>query len=362
VPNFSIVYGDVDGRIGYQAAGRIPIRDVYERGYRPGWDPRHQWQGLVPFDGMPQVIDPPRGWVATANNRPAPDDFPYPLAGTWSEGMRHARIREMFDAKSKYTQDDYVAMQQDSVSLRARRGVPHLLPIIEKGLRKEIVATLAAWDFRMEPDSIAATIWEFFFAHWMKVVVDARFEGEVARLLPGGVAGLAAALLEHDSIGWFPQGEREKGIVRAFMKGLDAISKRLDQKTGDFEDWNYRIEGWQWGRIHTLPLRHYLSGRGDLAQLLDHGGIPVKGNAHTVCNTGIGHHYEARSGPGYRLIADLTKPGLHAVDGQSQSGHPGSPHYRDQLDDWISGRYHYIALDAAEASKAAVVQRLLEPI
>ncbi len=87
VPAFSVVFADTSGHIGYHAAGPVPIRNIWERGYRPGWDPRHQWDGLIPFEGMPQLTDPERGWIATANNRPAPEDFPYPLAGTWAHGL-----------------------------------------------------------------------------------------------------------------------------------------------------------------------------------------------------------------------------------------------------------------------------------
>jgi penicillin amidase len=65
-PTFCVVYADAAGQIGYQCTGRIPIRNVWERGYRPGWDPAHQWAGLIPFAGMPRLVDPPRGWIATA--------------------------------------------------------------------------------------------------------------------------------------------------------------------------------------------------------------------------------------------------------------------------------------------------------
>ena len=76
-----------------QSAGRIPLRKTSERGYRSGSDPQQQWIGLVPFEGMPHAVDPPRGWLATANNRLAADDYPYSLAGTWASGHRAARIR-----------------------------------------------------------------------------------------------------------------------------------------------------------------------------------------------------------------------------------------------------------------------------
>jgi penicillin amidase len=115
---------------------------------------------------------------------------------------------------------------------------------------------------------------------------------------------------------------------------------------------------WTWGRLHTITLRHVLSGRGELAQLLDHGGLPVKGTTMTVCNTGLGPQYEARSGAGYRLIADLSTspPGLWAVDCQGQSGHPGSEHYDDQLGEWLQGRYHYLPLGPGEAASRLVLE------
>jgi penicillin amidase len=111
---------------------------------------------------------------------------------------------------------------------------------------------------------------------------------------------------------------------------------------------------WQWGKIHILTLRHILSGRGDLGQLLDHGGVPVPGDAHTVCNTGLGAQFESRMGAGYRLVADLSTspPELFAVDSQSQSGHPGSPHYRDQLPTWMRGEHHLFILDGKGESRS----------
>ena len=83
-----------------------------------------------------------------------------------------------------------------------------------------------------------------------------------------------------------------------------------------------------------------------LGQLLDRGGLPVGGNAYTVCNTASGANYEVRTGASYRLIADLNdeSAGLWSIDSQGQSGHPGSPHYGDGLGDWSAGRYHFLPL------------------
>src|SRR5262249_33987009 len=131
VPTFCVVFADRDGHIGYQATGRVPIRNVWERGYRPGWDPAHQWDGLIPFESMPQLADPKRGWIATANNRPAPPDFPYPLSGTWSSGYRALRIRQMIESASVFAKDDFAAMHQDALSLRAVNCLPRLLDVLK---------------------------------------------------------------------------------------------------------------------------------------------------------------------------------------------------------------------------------------
>jgi penicillin amidase len=356
VPTFSVVFADVAGHIGYHSVGRIPIRKVWERGYRPGWDPEHQWDGLIPFEGMPQLADPEQGWIATANNRPAPEDFPYPLSGTWSDGYRFARIRDLIRAKDRLTRADFVLMHQDALSLRAMRCVSGLTQVLAQNPTarlKETVKILQHWDGQVEPDRVGATIFEIFFAHWTKTVTRERFEGETAALLAGGAVSLAALLLTENQAGWFAPGRREAAIVETMNSALAWLSERLGSDPSQ----------WTWGRLHTIPLRHYLSGRGDLSQLLDHGGLPIKGDAYTVCNTGMGADYEARSGAGYRLIADLntSPPGLWAIDGQSQSGHPGSPHYANQLTEWINGGYHYLTLTRSPTPAKALQVQILEP-
>jgi penicillin amidase len=356
VPTFCLVFADTAGHIGFHAVGSVPIRDVWERGYRPGWDPRHQWQGLIPFEGMPQWSDPERGWIATANNRPAPEDFPYPLSGAWSHGLRAERIRQMMEAKERFTREDFIAMQHDTVSVRAQRCLPSLLKVLKSISRSpasgtpapsvaEAVWHLEQWDCRMEVDRVGATLFAAFFAEWAKTVVQQRFHGETAALLAEGAAGLAASLLAEDAAGWFASESREPMMRTTMESVLAALRQRLGPDMVE----------WTWGRINLLPLRHFLSGRGDLGELLDHGNRPIKGDYTTVCNAWHTAAGEARAGAGYRLIADLgdAAAGLWAVDAQSQSGHPGSPHYSDQLGDWIEGRYHYLPLvPDATATKA----------
>jgi penicillin amidase len=354
VPTFNVVFADVDGHIGYQTTGRIPLRRAWERGYRPGWDPEHQWQGLIPFDGMPRLSDPEQGWIATANNRVAPDDYPYPLSGTWGDGHRARRIRQMIEAKPRLSRDDFSLMHRDALSLRALRTLPCLLNVLASATDSRIgeaVTRLRAWDGRMEPDRTGAAIFEVFFSHWTRAVVHERFDDRTAAFLSGGASGLAAGLLLEDANGWFVVRRRDQVIMEAIGSALDWLTNRLGSD----------MSQWTWGKLHILSLRHVLSGRGDLGQLLDHGGRPVPGNAHTVCNTGPGSNFESRTGANYRLIADLNTAGLWAVDSQSQSGHPGSPHYSDQFQTWLKGEYHSLPLEPSAAARTAACALTLEP-
>jgi penicillin amidase len=362
VPTFTVVFADDRGHIGVQITGRVPLRRVSERGYRPGWDPTHQWDGVIPFEAMPHSLDPLRGWIASANNRPVPDDYPFHLAGTWNDDLRARRIRQRIEAAPQHSRADVAAMQYDTYSLRAAASLPLLLTVLNDAelppSPREIqdhvaqaIAALRGWDLRVERDRVGATIFNAFFASWARTVVKARFANEQVELLSAGANGLASALLRENLAGWFSDDEtRRRAIAATFVSTVSALSERLGPG----------ISSWTWGRLHRLHLKHVLSSRGDLGLLLDHGGVPVGGDFTTVCNTGQGPNFEALIGAGFRMIAELDPgaPGLWVQDAQSQSGHPGSPHYSDQLDGWLNREYFFIPFQGEPVTLHA---RLLVP-
>ena len=339
VPTWSFGFADVEGHTGYQCVGRIPIRDSWDRGFRRGWDPDDEWRELVPFDGLPALADPAEGWVRSANNRAAPEDFPYPLSGTWSSGHRAARIRAMIEEKDRLSRQDFARMQTDVLSLRAVEGVPRLLEILSASdaRMRQAATLLESWGGRMEPDSAAAAVFEMFFDRWTEAVAAERFPADAVDVIAGAVSGLALELLDADTTGWFRNEGRDGAAVTAVARALDDLEDSLGPD----------MSTWAWGSIHTLNLDHLLSERGDLGSLLSRGGQPAGGNGVTVCNTGHDPNYLAAMGANYRLVAELadSPPGLWAVDAAGQSGHPGSPHYCDQTADWLEGRHHYLPLD-----------------
>jgi penicillin amidase len=356
VPTFNLVYADADGHIGHQSVGRIPIRRIPERGYRPGWDPQHQWTGVIPFEAMPHQPDPPRGYVVTANNRLAPDDFPYPLSGCWSSGHRARRIRECLEAQPRWSAEDCCRLQQDVRSGRAAACVPALVALLSRGSDsksrgvgvspaphdprlEEAIAILAGWDYRLEPDTVASTIFNVFFVHWCRAIATERLPKPAAELAAANAGGLGTALLVADMPGWFTRRDRREAARGAMLAALDELTTRLGPDPS----------GWQWGRLHTLMQKHFLSSIGDLGSLLDRSGIPARGDQTTICSTTPDASYAAHLGASYRMVADLAdlEMRLRTVDVAGVSGHPGSPHYDDQIAMWSAGEYHDLALGAA---------------
>ncbi|MBM80000.1 MAG: hypothetical protein CMJ78_05335 [Planctomycetaceae bacterium] len=341
VPTFCLLFGDTVGKIGFKASGRIPLRRRSERGYRRGWDPIDQWTGLLPFESMPGLIEPDRGFMSTANHRLVADDYPYPVFGTWANGYRGQRIREMIESKisadEKIDFETFRSMQYDTESLRA---VTCLLSLIKhmqlsgNERLQEAAELLKQWDGRTEPESAGPTIFNVFFTHWAAVVAEERFEGATAEFLTKATEGIASRLIADDPAGWFANDDRQEKLIHTMTNTINYLSDRFGSD----------MRQWTWSQLHKMPLKHVISGRGELSQLLDHGGTAVSGDYGTVCNTGSGVDWIAASGAGFRMIADLSTDALSTIDGQSQSGNPGCDHYSDELQSWINGRYGELSL------------------
>lgn len=337
-PTFNLVFADVDGNIGFQSVGRVPLRKVPERGCRPGWDPQHQWTGVIGYDDMPGLANPKRGYVVTANNRLAPSDFPLPLAGCWASGHRARRIRQRIEAKKTWSREDCRLLQLDVHSGRAALALAPLMSALEGDADprvKQAVSILRGWNYAIAVDSPAATIFDVFFSHWSKTVCRERLPADQANFVAGVCYGIAARLIAKDEAGWF-QRDRNQALRETFRATLDDLTTRLGSD----------MSGWNWGRLHTLAQPHFLSKRGDLGSLLDLNGQPCGGDNLTVNSGTADANYAAALGAGFRMVADMADTNLGAWMSEvaGVSGHPGSPHYGDQIAPWAAGELYYVAL------------------
>ena len=151
VPGQNIVYADVEGNIGWRPAVFLPIRkEGFSLTPRPGDDPNYDWSGIVPFTEMPFLLNPKKGYIATANNKTIDDTFPYYISGLWADPSRAQQIVARLDTMEKATVDEMKSIQLDYTSLFAKEITPHLLSIKtgnETGKLKEAMDLLEKWDF-----------------------------------------------------------------------------------------------------------------------------------------------------------------------------------------------------------------------
>ncbi len=332
---FNFVYADAAGNVGYQMAGRVPVRGRVTYGLRDAGNPADRWTGYIPYEGLPHSYNPAGGYVASANQRIVPADYPHTIYGAYSQAHRGIRIDQVF-AAGPADLDRTVGLQNDIKNVRAERTAPHILAVLQGSADADaqaLAGLLAGWDYRYTVDSSAPTVFETFMFHWQRRVLGRHFPERLLDLA-SQQTGLGVGLLAQPEIAYFTAGTNAEAAAAA-GQAMAALRARLGADP----------KGWDWGRVHQAHWRHVLSGPATAAPF-DIGPAPVHGGSHTVCNTGgeLPPH-GASSGAEYRIIVDFAQPDrFRAVQNIGNSGVPGSPHYRDQFGQWLRGEYHVVHL------------------
>ncbi len=341
----NFVYADARGHIGYQMAGRIPIRGRVVPGFRDANAEDDQWRGHVPFDDLPRMYDPPSGYVASANQRIVPDDWKHPIYGAYSQGHRGVRLAQMLGGRDAMDVAANIRLQNDVKNCRAERLCPHIVRHLA-GKEPAFARALADWDYGYSLTSIAPTLFEAFMAEWQREVVG-QYMPERLLDLTHQQTGLAASLLEDDSIRYFADSTAHR-VVAVARRALQALHARLGADEA----------AWQWGRVHQAHWHHPIG-----EATFDIGPREVDGGSHTLRNTGgeLPPH-AASSGAEYRIVVDFANPdSFLAVQNIGNSGVPGTPHYRDQFDAWLRGEYHVVHLRRERVEADCESATVIEP-
>lgn len=354
VPSQNIVFATVDGHIGYQAPGRIPVRakvpgEVPSDGTwpRPGWDSAYDWQGYVDPDEMPRALDPAEGFIVAANQAVTPAGAGPFLTVDYDYGYRSQRIRTLLEAHvaagDTVSAAEMSAIQYDQHNPYAEMLVPTLLGLdIDDEFDDDGQELLRSWDLVSSEDSAAAA---YFSAVWATVLRLAFADDLPDEDRPTGgsrwlevVHGL---LDEPDSPWWDDRSTpgvregRDEILTRAMVSARRQLTQRLGREATD----------WRWGRLHPAAPEHAILG-GDsvpwlVRRLVNPEPIEVGGGSSIVDATAwdaSARSFEVTAGPSMRMVVDLGDLDSSTwVNFTGTSGHPASPHYTDQFGAWASG-------------------------
>lgn len=347
LPTENIVYADVDGNIGWIAAGLDPIRSWTGLLPVPG-DGRYEWQGFLPFAKLPQVLNPPSGIIATANHNIYPKGYREDLNYEWATPYRYQRIMNVLTSRGGWTRADFEKLQHDEYSIPASMLTPVIVEAARRrGAGGEAVRLLGDWDYTMRKDGAAPTI----FAAWLREVGPAVYAerlGETAarRGREWDMPTLIRLLTHPDrQFGPNPEAGRDSVVLAA----LDRATARLAGELGSTPD------TWLWRKLHHAEFHH------PLAQAFDLPDMPRGGDENTVNMTG-GAGWLQTAGASYRGIFDLADwDNSVATSVPGESGQPGSENYGNLLPLWGEGRYFPLPFSRAAVERATAHLLWLDP-
>ncbi|HSK52071.1 MAG TPA: penicillin acylase family protein [Clostridia bacterium] len=383
-PSQNFVYADVDGHVGYQAPGSIPIRDGDDRGDRPRpGDGSHEWTGRIPFEELPWQLDPASGLIVTANNAAVDAAYPYHVSSEWDPGYRAERILDELVARGEdgLSLDDMAELQMDTAVTRARDAPRWLLDAAPSTADGRLVhERILAWDGMCEEASLGCAAWSMFEYRVLRDAFDDDL-GSLAREYVGSPFSwqLFGDLVNDPAASWWDDlatPERETAP--------DILDRALDEAGAALAATYGAPNGWTWGRLHTASFREATvgsSGVGPLEWYFNSGPHAVGGAAGAVDNTyyrfiraypdpldpdyepvGIDRVFEVTNLPSYRLVIDMQDlDGARIVTTTGQSGNPFDRHYTDLIGPWRSGDTVPLPFTPEAIDAAATQTLILEP-
>ena len=371
VPGQNIIYADVHGNIGWRPAVFLPIRKEGSSLIpRPGHNSEYDWNGRVPYKEMPYLLNPKKGYIATANNKTIGDTFPYYISGLWADPSRAQQIIKRLDTLDAANVEDMKSIQLDYTSLFAREITPLLLSVKtgdETGKHKEAINILENWDFVESPESKGALI----FHSVLRQVVISIFGDELDLLGDKYLDAFTSMkylhnrslrkILAEGNSSWIDDittrnkiETLEEILTRSFIKGVNDIEMIA----------GHNINNWEWGRAHYLTHNHKIGSKKILDWIfgLNVGPYPSGGSDKSP-NAGsysFRDPYAQTAGASMRRVVDFSNLNeTQQIIPTGQSGLYNSPHYKDQADLYHNGKYRTTWFNESHIRKSNEFKRLV---
>lgn len=368
-PAQNVTYADVDGNIGFQAPGRIPIRAKGNGQFPvPGWNSEYEWKGSIPFEEMPYSYNPPDGYIVAANNAVTGPDYPYMISLEWDPGTRAGRIVDMISAHAgkPITRDDIAKMQADVLNLPACQIIPYLKALhFDDPETQAALDDLVAWDCQQKIESGPAALYGIFWAEFLKTA----FEGKLP-LQTWPFQEFVIQRMTDPSSPWWD----DKSTTNVVEQRDDTLRKAFTAAVADAKTiMGSNRKDWAWGKLQEATFSNGTLGFIPvIGQLFNRGPVPVPGWSSSVNAVGgyIGDKpnpadpatYQVIIAPSMRTIVDLNNfENSLIIITTGQSGHPYSQHYDDMIELWRQNQYHSQLWTRSEIEKLADDFLLLTP-
>jgi penicillin amidase len=378
-PAQAIVFATAAGDIGFQAAGRIPQRAKVP-GYgiptdgswpQDGQETATRWQGWLPAEQMPRALNPSDGFIIAANQAVLPTGKGPFLSRDWDYGFRSERVRtlltEAIDSGEPITPATANTIQTDILSPGPTYVVPALLSVdVPSGFESDGQRLLRHWDGLMATDSAGAV----FFAETWHHLLQLTFWDELpAKVRPDGggrwLTVLIGMLEAHEDPFWDDRSTlnvvetRDEVLRQSLVAARQSLTQRVSKNPAD----------WTWGALHQLELQHPVLGTDTRPFPVRHFANPpsvaLPGSILTVNATSwdaTAGSFAIHSGPSMRMVVDVGRPNASTwVNSTGASGHPASPHYRDQMHSWIAGETYPFLFTRTIVERAGVDMLTLTP-
>ncbi len=365
VPSQNLLYADVEGNIAYQMPGRIPIRTAGHDGMLPvpGWTGEYEWQGYIPFDELPYTLNPPEGYIVTANNAVVGSDYPYLITEEWNRGFRAQRIVDLIEAAPDPITQAYIKqMQGDNHDLLAKVLVPILLEIqFSDSELTDAQGLLGDWDYQADLDSAPAALYMVF---WQNLINNTA-QDDLPDYYHLGVASSAKEIfrllvtMPENSL-WDNQTTSNiENMEDIFRLTFEESYREITKEQG--KDPAY----WKWGDLHTITFHNQVMDSFPfIKSAFNRGPYPASGGNDIINATGWdpANPYLVDWLPSMRMIVDLSDlSNSLTIHTTGQSGHAYHPHYIDMADLWRTIQYHPMLWDLEKIEQEAESLLLLTP-
>ena len=339
----NFVYADVNGNIGWIAAGKVPKRKtgdgslVYDGASDDG-----AWTGIVPFDELPQLYNPPENYIVTANQRTVGKTYKHQeIARAFDSPFRARRIQQLIEANPKITADDFRDIHFDTFNLPLSRFAREVVNL--KAASAETLKLLGGWDGKLLADSKAALFSSEMRSVFRQKTTTANLNTEN---FPNGLlSAFLDRLLTEKPKNWLP---KEFADYAALLKSCETEARaNLAKRFGADES------KWTWGEANKIRLDHPLALAAFIGAQFAIDALPQNGGRDAP-NVGASVSMRLIATPGNWDATRMVIP-------SGESGLPASPHYKDQLENWYKGNTPVFPFTPAAVRNAAKEKLVLIP-